>query len=137
MLAFGAIAGISIGVLVQPVLDVVDADIRGLVRVVMLLPGLVFTVWWLLSPRPALEQEARDADLPGPEIVDVQERIEYIESTFDPAAVPAARRSSIEHVNDEARETLRRTLPRDRGHEHVDAASFGLRGHGEQRSTRG
>jgi hypothetical protein len=41
--------------------------------------------------------------------------------------VPAARRTSFEHVNDEAREILRGTLPRDRGHDHVDVESFGLR----------
>jgi hypothetical protein len=136
MLMFGAVVGIAIGVLLQPFLDMIDEDIRGLVRVAMLLPGAIFTVWWLLSPRPALEQEAREEDLPGPQVLDVQERIQQIESTFDAAAVPAARRHAFEHDFDDAREELERTLPRERfARGASDTSAYRVRRGGQSRQS--
>jgi hypothetical protein len=127
MLAAGALVGIAAGLIAQLFLDSIDAEIRGLVRVALLLPGITFTTWWLLIPRQALEQEEREEEAEDPRVVDVKARLAKIESAFDDAAVPAARRGSLEQVNDAARETLLHTMRLQHGGERVDSDAYHLR----------
>jgi hypothetical protein len=130
MLAAGSIVGIVAGLLTQPFLGNVDEDIRGLVRVAMMLPGVVFTAWWLLSPRPALEQEERGLAEPT-HAVDARERLQKIESTFDSAAVPAARRGSFEAVDEDSRALLQDSVRRDAGAAPSRDAAYRV-GHGRR-----
>ena len=99
MLAAGAVVGVAVGLLAQLFLAGVDEEIRGLVRMALLLPGVIFILWWVLSPRPALEQEEREEAADAGRTIDPQARLEKIESTFDTPAGSFLRSTRISEVS--------------------------------------
>lgn len=99
-----------------------SSDIVPLVRVVMFTPAAVMLLWWWLVPGIALDKgelAIPDAKVP----IDSQARLRRIEEAFDAAAVPAARRSSIDGSGAADRERFRSTVRRAHGPaEPVDGA---------------
>ena len=94
-----------------------------LIRGALVLPAVVFFLWWALFPGIALDELTEDEIEPIP----AEERLERIEATFDAAAVPRARRTSFEQVNADARATYGASIRRDTNLAAADAASFGIR----------
>ena len=88
----------------------------------MLLPALIYVAWWLVDPTVARQDAA------GPEpTINAQARLERIESTFDEAAVPRARRERpVAGEDAPARREFRSSIRRE-DEVDVDPGSFGVR----------
>lgn len=127
MLLAGAGVGIAFGLVGQlAVTDAYAGDIEWLVRGALLLPGVVFVVWWLAFPsvRPI---DANTSIDPVKQQAFVDRRIERIESSFDSAAVPSARRSSIEPSGRDAPESFDGTIRRADASTRGDLDRFAVR----------
>ncbi|MCW2973830.1 MAG: hypothetical protein JWN72_2103 [Thermoleophilia bacterium] len=113
MIAIGAGVSLLLGLVAEVVVvNHTPDDIAGLVRVAIMMPTAIFLAWWLLEPGYAHSA----ADMPAVHPVtapvagaDIFERMAAIETTFDAAAVPAARGGST-HVSAAASELLRRSV---------------------------
>ncbi len=113
------------GLVAQLVVDTgaYGTEYEWLVRGALVLPAVIFFLWWLLFPGVALEEPAEEALAP----IEAEERLERIEATFDAAAVPRARRTSVDQVNDEARGTYRASIRRDPDLAAIDPTTYGIR----------
>ncbi len=101
------------------------AEYEWLVRGALVLPAVIFFLWWLLFPGIALEEPPAEEQVAP---IDADERLERIEATFDSAAVPQARRSRLDHdVDDVERATYRASIRRDASIGAAEPASFGIR----------
>ena len=100
-----------------------DTEYEWLIRGALVLPAVIFFLWWLLFPGIALEEPAVEEF----DSIDADERLERIEATFDAAAVPRARRTSVEQVDDGARRAYRASVRRDPDIAAADHASYGIR----------
>lgn len=126
LLAWGGITGLVGGLVAQRAVDhnvAAGTEYEWLVRGALVLPAVIFFLWWMLFPGIALEEPAEAVAEP----IAAEERLERIEATFDSAAVPRARRTTFEHVNDGARAAYRASIRRDHDLAAVDPASFGIR----------
>lgn len=126
LLAWGGAAGLIGGLIAQRAVDGTNGqppEYEWLIRGALVLPAVIFFLWWLLFPGIALEEPAEEELAP----IDADERLERIEATFDAAAVPRARRTTVDQVNDEARGAYRASIRRDAGAAPVDPAIYGIR----------
>lgn len=124
MLVGGASVGLAAGLLAQPYLGGVDAEVRSLARLALLLPGLVFLAWWLFTPDVASDTHGDAPTAPGTR--DVEARMTALVAAIDGADAPRAGRPRPGDVDDATREELRRTVPRP-GSRDADAAQFRVR----------
>jgi len=124
MILAGALVGLLAGIVASLLVPDVESDIRGLVRLAFVLPAAIYVLWWLGSPGITLEH---DDAVPVEPSVDIEERIEQIEATFDQAAMPRAGRHSIDPVDPAAVATFRRSIRRARATSAADIAQFGVR----------
>lgn len=125
MLVWGGVAGLVAGLVAQRAVDGTGGqgpEYEWLVRGALVLPAVIFFLWWLLFPGIALEEPAQEEVEP----IDAEERLERIEATFDSAAVPRARRRSFQTVDDAARLAYRATIRRD-DVVAADPANYGIR----------
>jgi hypothetical protein len=138
MIAWGAAIGLVGGIVAQVTVGRdVHGELGNLVRLAMLLPAAFYVLWWVAFPGVALDRDdiaAEDAD--G---LDVDERLKYIESAFNDAAMPIARHRSILPADRAATERFRASIRRGRATTQLDVEQFGLRrttrqpdGHAEQ-----
>ena len=133
MIGAGAIVSLVVGIGCElVVIPHTPADIEGLVRLALLLPSAIFLIWWALVPGVVL---APGSDLPSMQEApafpgaSVVERMRSIETTFDAAAVPAARRTTLD-VAPEVGAAFRRSVRAPRRSNDDDLrASYGLGGH--------
>ncbi len=120
--------GLAAGVLTQgfvtDALHVHGSELEWLVRFALILPGLIFVAWWLLFPGISID-EPEEMSTTAP--IDPAERLERIEATFDAAAVPRARRSAFEAVDEQERTAYRNSIRRDPQLAAVEPSSFGIR----------
>lgn len=125
LLAAGAVVGIAMGLVAQAFVgSSVHGEIEGIVRLTLLLPGLVFIAWWLLSPGAPAELTMDDAVTPTGATAD---RVDYVEHVFDAAAVPGARRGQLQAPSDDVtREDYLATLRRHPQSD-VPSSAFGVR----------
>lgn len=100
-----------------------SSEYEVLVRVALILPAVIFFLWWLLFPGIALEEPSVEATAP----IDAEERLERIEAAFDSTAVPRARRSKFEQVNEDAHVVYRASIRRDPADSALTPESFGVR----------
>jgi hypothetical protein len=127
MLMHGTIAGFLLGAVSVVMLGTSDDDIVWLIRAALFVPAAVCGSWWLVATvahrRDRLDGALDAVDADGP-------RAERIESVFDTAAVPGARRhSDLEGVDDATRSLLRGSVRRSPSGDVDDAArSYGLGG---------
>lgn len=124
MILAGALVGLVGGIVATMVVPDVDSDLRGLVRLAFVLPVAVYVLWWLASPGITLE---RDEAEPAAAAVDVEERIERIEATFDQAAMPRAGRHSIDPVDPATAASFRSSIRRAPATSAADVAQYGVR----------
>lgn len=119
--------GLVAGLVAQRAVDANGAqgtEYEWLVRTALVLPAVIFFLWWMLFPGIALEEPSEEELTP----IDAEERLERIEATFDAAAVPRARRSRLDHdVDDIERATYRASIRRDPDFAAADPASYGIR----------
>jgi hypothetical protein len=125
MLGWGALAGIALGLVAQLFVDRIGAtsDIVPLVRISLLFPAVVFGLWWLLSPELTLDVEPELIDRG---VVDADERLRRIESTFDTAAVPRARQRDLNGTTIDDRARFRASIGIHASTEGADPAAFGV-----------
>src|SRR5688572_29481086 len=112
LLLWGGIVGLAAGLVAQRAVAhnaTAGSEYEWLIRGALVLPAVIFFLWWLVFPGIALDEPATDLT---PKI-DAEERLERIEATFDAAAVPRARRTSFDQVNDDARAVYRASIRRD------------------------
>lgn len=123
MLAAGALVGIVVGLGAQALVGGVDEEIRGLVRVALLLPAGIFVAWWLLVPGISLDRGETEPDVDGR--IDVAAKVERIEAAFDETAVPRVGGHRVTPPEGAVREELRNTIRRPQAS--ADTSQFGLR----------
>lgn len=124
-LLWGGITGLAAGLVAQRAVehDVTSGtEYEWLIRGALLLPAVVFFLWLALFSDIAMEEPAEDLV----NSVDADERLERIGATFDSAAVPRARRTVLETVEDDADTTYRATVRRDADPAQVRPSSFGV-----------
>jgi hypothetical protein len=125
LLAAGAVVGVAAGLVAQAfVSSSIHGEIEGLVRMALLLPGLVFIGWWLLSPVGTTELLVDAPTDSAPAVADRAERVEHV---FDSAAVPRARRSRLHPSDDHAAREIYQSTLRRHPQSDVSTASFGVR----------
>ncbi len=125
LLLAGGATGLAAGLVAQRAVEGhagAGTEYEWLIRGALVLPAVIFFLWWLLFPGISLEEPAED-DAP---MIDATERLERIEATFDSAAVPHARHHRFDGVDGEARTAYRRSIRRRSGAQ-ADPASFGIR----------
>lgn len=125
MLAAGALVGLLAGLASQALAGGVDPDIRGLVRVALLLPAGVFVAWWLLVPGIGVDSDEVVAEDRAAAPLDVETRVRQIEAAFDDTAVPRSSGHRIARPDPATRDALRRTIRRPAAS--GDAHRFGVR----------
>lgn len=126
MLAVGAGVGLALGVLSLILIGIPDDDQAWLERAALLLPTVVYVVWWFIDPnlQQLADEPVEDDQTPPADV-----RIERIESVFDEAAVPRARRERPTLPQDSPRRNeLRASIRRDEdAAAEIDPESFGVR----------
>lgn len=125
LLLWGGITGLVAGLVAQRAVAhnvAADTQYEWLIRGALVLPAVIFFLWWALFPGIALDEHTEEEIAPIP----AEERLERIEATFDSAAVPRARRTTFEHVNDGARTMYRGTIRRDMTQLVAERSSFGI-----------
>jgi hypothetical protein len=131
LLGWGAVVGLAAGLVAQAAVtgDGVGAAPEWLVRLALVLPGVIFLTW-LLASRSLLFDEPGESAVRA--TVDSEERLERLERTFDSAAVPRARRASIDSASEVRRSEYRQSIGvRPDDGNVAPRASFGLPVHGD------
>lgn len=125
MLLAGAFVGIVAGLLAQPAVAGVEGDVRIFARLALVLPALVFVGWWVAVPGVAADRDEVEPVVHS--TIDVDARLDRIESTFDTAAVPRAGRHAIEPANPQIQAEFRRSIRRVEPSTAVGMERFGIR----------
>lgn len=138
MLATGAIVGLVGGLVAQLLVAGADPELRWVVRIALLVPGVVFVGWWLVGPGIGADRDEHEAAAPDGARLDVDARIARIEAAFDSTA-GAPPRPAAHHRTDvdaDARRELRASIRRT-SHGDVSAGDFGVAGAARARGSRG
>lgn len=130
MLGWAAFVGLAAG---AASLLVFDADQAGdtslvLVRIALVLPAVIYVLWWIAFPRPTLLHPDLEMPREGAEPDALSQRMELIEESFAGADRRRFRRRPPEPAPPAARELLNRSVRRPSQTTAADrAADFGLR----------
>jgi hypothetical protein len=109
LLAWGAVVGLAAGLVAQAAVtqEGVGGVPEWLVRLALVLPGVLFLTWMLVARATVLDEPIVDAPIVE---IDPEAKLERIEAAFDTAAVPQARRTSMDPASSGLRTEYHRSL---------------------------